>query len=933
MENSALRLVFLCFVSLLLVACNSNDSDVDTNDGSPESLIESLIESLNALGVDTTDNPRADSQGNPFPSTYAPLGDVVVVRQVKPPNAGISTAAVGDEEVEFAFGRPEEIFLGGFRLSGQRFYSTVIDDINIQGLAPTDAEFTVPVILEGLGEAELVNLNGADCADAADMPSAVRGFSRPQFGNSGVYGARRDAIALDVNGNNFLETVIAYLCESTDGTDQLRLQIIYGDGTSVTDIMLSQGGIFLPGYDISVAGGDFDGDGLDEIAIGVTREQLAGLADTPVGIYVVDDEFTGFQVLYTQALDYRSSFPTSLGGPDLTVKIADFHADHDNREEIAVVVNETSSATDYAANYFVLAIEGDSLVELSSGPITATVIDTDGRKRSATAVVANIATDDINGDSLDELIFAGFEAVVETCREIAPGDGGAGSPYFLAAYGGRHNNFTPVLAGVAEIFNPFCGSDSGSVNPALRYAHVNVLDFDDDGDMDIQVNDMVLEKVPVRNWNDNIIARITDPHLIYSLNADRRYFDRSKSAMAISDQTGDGIKNIISVYMNANDDQPFVRIYGWDPASNDGYRLATKIRVENLDLLEDFPQIVPMDVDNDKVAVYRYTGDYFLDFVEPIPLAAIAAAPCRMDVGQDNCSSSWGQAQSGSVGRSFFVEAHGCAGGGVGFAGGGVEFSMVGIWCASASKEQSAAYELTMSRTFSTGPFEDGIVFTALPIDRYMYELLTDSTDQQGDPGDQIEVTLPRSPDMRIVERTYYNASITEDSVPIGSEVFSHVPGDIFSYPDVTERDLILENQRSLLDRVRFGDDRPFSPEFKPLPADIGLTVGPVRVGQGEGATELALEYTEIEDESTTLALAYSAEFELAFGAKVVFEVGFEKGRTLTVSHGDTSLFSGSVDSISTEFYSQYEYGFGLFAYVQSVGDHEIEVVNFWVDE
>ena len=174
---------------------------------------------------------------------------------------------------------------------------------------------------------------------------------------------------------------------------------------------------------------------------------------------------------------------------------------------------------------------------------------------------------------------------------------------------------------------------------------------------------------------------------------------------------------------------------------------------------------------------------------------------------------------------------------------------------------------------------------------------------------------------MRITERTYYNASLTDDSVRIGEDVFQHVPGDIFSYPDARDRDIILANQKSLLDRERFGDDRPLS-EFKPLPADIGLTVGPVRVGEGGGATELGLEYTEIEDESTTLALAYSAEFELAFGAKITAEVGFETGRTLTVSHGDTSLFSGSVDSIGKDFYAEHEYGFGLFAYIQPVGNH-----------
>ena len=71
----------------------------------------------------------------------------------------------------------------------------------------------------------------------------------------------------------------------------------------------------------------------------------------------------------------------------------------------------------------------------------------------------------------------------------------------------------------------------------------------------------------------------------------------------------------------------------------------------------------------------------------------------------------------------------------------------------------------------------------------------------------------------------------------------------------------------------------------------------------------------------------------MAAGFAFEFSAGIEFGRTLSVSHGDTTLFAGSVDSIDEPFYADNVYGFGLFAYLQTLGDQEIEVINFWVDE
>ncbi len=917
-DVSLLRSSISIAAALLLAACGSSNSG---GSGPAAPGVETLGESLTALGVDTEPGPRLDSQGNAYPDSYAPLGETVMVREIPPVDAGLQAE---DDEPTYIVGRAEELFLGGFRLATRQFTFSAIDDISIAGLTPEEANITEPVILEG--------------REVVEVPWAAE-EGEPFFGpNPPPQGTRRDAAALDTDGDGFPEAVAAYAIETQGGVQELRLQVMDGDGSTPTfDAGVLAGGPFLPAYDVRIGGADFDGDGRDEIAIVIARRAEPGVVSTPVGLYILDDAQAGYAVIDGHELAYTAAFTA----PVVTVNVAPFHADHDNRDEIAVVLNESDRAAqapgNYAARYYVLGLGDDGAVELTSGPITGSVLAANSVPRQVTAVTASIATGDIDGDSLDELLFAGFEEVVESCKyQDASAGVNRGAQYLLIAYGGRYNNFAPIRAGAAEVFPTQCRFESGWEPFVMRQANVNILDFDGDEDMDIQVNDMVLEQVPLRAWSDELIAFLADSRLIYGNDIDRRYYDRSESAFAVSDQTGDGIQDIIAMYQDPNTSDGYVKVYTWDPDEANGYRIATRIQVEPDDEFNKNPIIVPMDVDNDKVATLRYTGEHFLDITEPLVLAAIAAAPCKRDIGQDSCYSTWGSSQSGAIGREFSVKVSGSAGAGAGSAGVG----LLGKWLvkvsASAALKTSASYQLSKSQTFSTGPFEDGVIFTSIPVDRFLYELIRDNTDQGGVIGQRMEIRLPRTPNIRIVERRYYNASIIEGAEPIDDRVFSHVTGDISTYPTAAEKDDILATQQSLVMEFRLEEwlrEGGRIDAFDFLPAERGLEVGPVLVGEGGGATELALEYTETVGATNELAMGLSFEAEMLFGAAISWSAGIEFGRTLSVSHGDTTLFAGSVDSIDERFYQSNVYGFGLFAYLQQLGDQEIEVINFWVEE
>lgn len=875
-----------------------------------------LEKSLNALGVDTNDTPRLDDRGIPYPGSYSPLGRVAVVKEIE---VSVASSETGETEMDYVVGRAQELFLGGVRTENNSgAYLTWFDDIS-EGTVIAGA--TYPTILYE----DLLPEPQWSAENYDDQVGAVDDFI--------VRGTRRDAMPFDSNGNGFEEIAIVYVDASTSiQTVRLRVLDANTPGASPVDVAIPVDSRYFPVYDLRVASGDFDNDGVEEVAFAISREPSVGGSATPVGVYVLEDESGGYGILR----EHHLPLSNTLESPFVTLVLKSVQLDHDGTAELVLVVNENLATNDFATGYAAFEVAASSLSRVAGGPIIARIELADGSVSEYPFVVADVAAGDLDGDGVDELVFAGLEDVIQNCSESDTN--GAGLKHVLLALGNHHNDFQQV--GASRYFNVPDGCDF-AVGIDYRFVHANVLDFDGDGDADIHANQYVFDSFAQLNASQlpSLIAQIAGPQFMTGDGQASR-FDRSNTVMAVSDQTGDGIDDII--YMNLlaeNDQDAGLQVYTWNTDTQAGER-ASRVPLFIGDTLRSElknPILVAGDVDNDNVAIYQFTGEHFLDFTEPVILAAVAAAPCKRNAGQNTgaCSTSWGSAQTGAAGRNFAISVSGSIGYGFGAAGGGGSFKYLAKLNFEATKQVSESYELTKSRTFSTGPFEDGVIFTSVPLDRYVYKKIVAKIPDDGFLGETLYVNLPRDIDMRMVTRRFYNASLTDNAenepLRIDDNVFQHVPGDLSTYPSEQEKDEILARERSIVHDARridiVGDER-----FDPVVALGGLSVGPVSVGEGDGATELGLEYVETLGEANALELGFEFEAEALFGGAWSLSVGLSASRELTVSHGDASLFSGTVGSITAANYADEDYQFGLFAYLKRLGDQEFEVINYWVE-
>jgi hypothetical protein len=325
------------------------------------------------------------------------------------------------------------------------------------------------------------------------------------------------------------------------------------------------------------------------------------------------------------------------------------------------------------------------------------------------------------------------------------------------------------------------------------------------------------------------------------------------------------------------------------------------------------PILVPLNTDTDSPVLKYSEGEYRLVFTEPIVLAALAAAPFKNGIMQnvDACRTAFGNTETSGTEEERSVTFTASASVGVNIDGGALsqsEFELKVTATAEATRLTSHAYTLSKTILFTSGPREDLVVFTTVPIDQYTFTIVS-----HPDPtliGDPVVVNLPRDPITLQAERGFYNRTVQAGSVRIDERVFGHVLGDPASYPTRTDRASLL-NQHG------------------------GLSVGPVSVGQGTGETEVTLEVGTELGQGGALELGFEVELEATAGSILGgVSIGASQTDTFRVTSGTSTTYTGVVGAIDAADFSANRYSFGLFTYVyrDPATGQEFEVLDYWVE-
>lgn len=321
--------------TLLLAACKGR--------GGPPA---DLQEALENLGVELTDTPRLDPQGNELPEDYAPLG---------------SSASYGQPD-EFSddspMNRTDELLFVGMPLALDGPLLNVVELTGVEIDGDFDPVYGTSTVLHSDGNTAFT--------------TTPRLF---------------DATAGDLDRDGLDESVVAYV-DTTRAERVLHVRIT-DDAEATFAIVDDQ---VADGDDIeqlSVATADVDGDGAAEILLGVGTSTTAAL-------HVLGATGDDWSVVETLPLDVVTATPYTI-----RVQIASGNLDYDNARELGVIVNETSKNGE-TARFVVFDDANTAYAELEAGSVQAA----DGVTR--VAGVAHLDFGDVDGDGLDEIVLGGL---------------------------------------------------------------------------------------------------------------------------------------------------------------------------------------------------------------------------------------------------------------------------------------------------------------------------------------------------------------------------------------------------------------------------------------------------------------------------------------------------------------------------------------------
>lgn len=833
----------------------------------PDGGSTDLESALNTLGVDTSKTTRVDPDQEELPDDYSPLG------------SSASFGAAEESGSDSGANRTDELLLVG-----------LVDDSGLKLLEMKGVQINSD---GSINQGEAVFLGNL----SEEENPWVRDDSA-RYNDVGV--TLRDVAAGDVDGDGLEELVAAFVDDSDLGNVVLKIKIIddqeqdYAEREDiVADADADNDGVSEV-FDVAVTTGDFNGDGKAQVVIGLSKRDDSNsnsaellFLNENAGDYTIDSSLS-------------KTFSPTLAENTITLELATGNLDYDNPEELVVVTNEfmqpSGSDNTGVANFFAYDDGAASFALLDDGSVQGQ----DGGVHSA--VVADVDLGDIDADGLDEIVLGGLTGFNTSCDDSYP--------YLVVALDDAEHSLAPLTAKVTNASfrnNPCFGPWR------IRFVQVNAFDLDGDGIDEVQANQLVFNDLSETGAFTEI-HRLPDDVFVEEGSDSSAYLNATTFTIVSGDVTGDGREDLIA-YSQFQED---IRIFGKsaiETVGDGGFAELSSISYKKTYNSQETPRpiLTPVNIDMDSPVLKYGAGSYQLVFTEPVLIAALAAAPCGENIGQNVsvCATSFGRAESNTVSAEVTVSVKASAYVGVSTAVnvpwvGKVGADFKSTITATASFSAGTAYTVEKSEVFTTGPLEDSVIFTTIPYDVYTYAVLSHPDPEMV--GGSVVVALPREPIMVKVERGFYNATVTDTSTRIDSNVFDHTVGDILSYPSASRKNQLL---------TTYG----------------GLENGPQSVGQGTGSTGLGIDVSTEVSVGGSLGIEYENSVDVTAGPALAgFSVGGGVEASLQVTSGERTTYAVTVGDLDAAHFAANQYSYGMFTYAQELEGQEFEVVNFWVE-
>jgi hypothetical protein len=745
--------------------------------------------------------------------------------------------------------------------------------------------------------------------ETTTAPSEILSLNAPEAGWQAY--TYRAAAGGDVDGDGLEETLIVYANED-DGRIYLRVIDDAEENFVVYEWPISSETVL----GLGIESGDFDGDGRQEPVVSLVQDTQAQL------VFLFGDKSSNYNLNDS----YTLIIPEGNGGGGfLSVELAAGNIDYDPAWELVVVRNVSDNLlSDSRPNlavtdYWIYDDAGTGWATLQAGPVTGQ----DGQVY--VAKLANAAVGNIDGDSLDEIVIAGLTELVEDCDRAS---------YISLAF----DDAAHGLADLGQSYDRDTSLSSCETNGNFRrlnHVFLNTLDLDGDQVDEVQVNQLIFEDFRQASWE--IRAVIPDTMFSHTFSNNGMRVRKDTSAVSVGDFTADGKEDILVRVPRIEG----ITVWGLHPTDRDDQNRPQFKVLETIPAplyyANDsnlFPLLTTVNVDRDSFIVEYSEAEYDYVFIEPVVIAALAAPPCyEAGSGQntDACTTAFGKSFSQTVSTEAAVTISASWHSGTSaktgfetpFIGASVEQEFEQSVTVAATAAVSGSYTLTKSETFQTGPLEDTVVITTVPYDRYTYTILSHPEPEAV--GKKMVLSLPREPITIQVERQFYNNSVAEGGIRIDSSIFEHNIGVPASYPTASQKEALLSRY------TPFGAPR--------------IESGQKTVDISTGLREVAISFATTVGASTTLSVAYEATMRTtgtvssAGGGSEVsamsgFGVGAEVSATLGFSVGESTEFKGTVGGLDpATFDPDDQYDYGMFSYVYEHPDgQQFKVINYWVE-